>query len=203
MATTTTTTTTPALFRFSIHNTSTTTTISHTHPVPLFLCHPTPTQQTSPAFTAAFLDVISLITSLHHDECLTALTSPCLACASPRTDCLKAPHSFLNLASPLVVISVYPVCGSAQCASAVRAQLLAHQRRGVRAAEEEEGKIYGKMVCGVCGKGDAKRCGGCGTVGYCSKECQTEGWKEHKGECGRGYKPKKEGKAVGLPYETI
>lgn len=85
----------------------------------------------------------------------------------------------------------------------MRQQILQHQRQGVQAAKEDEGKIYGKMECGVCGKGDAKRCAGCGKVGYCSKECQVEGWKEHKRDCGRRYKPKKEVKAVGLPYETI
>ncbi|KAL5488337.1 hypothetical protein ACEPAI_6445 [Sanghuangporus weigelae] len=36
-------------------------------------------------------------------------------------------------------------------------------------------------------------CGGCRAVGYCSKECQTSGWKDHKTECktlkGKKYGP--------------
>lgn len=199
-----TTTTTPALFRFSVHNTTDTTHISHTHPVPLFLCQPAESQQTSAAFKDAFIDVIALITAQHHTECMAALTSPCLACASPTTDCLKSPSSFLNLAEPVVVIAVYPVCGSKTCEYQVRGQLLRRQMRGIEAAKEDERKIYGKMICEVCGNRDAKRCAGCGSVGYCGKECQAEGWKVHKRDCRRGHKPgKKEGEAVGLPYETI
>ena len=74
--------------------------------------------------------------------------------------------------------------------------------------EEEEGKIYGKMLCQVCGKDGAKRCAGCGKVGYCGKGCQSMGWKEHRRECGRGHKPNKkreegEGEGMKVPYETI
>ena len=75
--------------------------------------------------------------------------------------------------------------------------------RGVEAAKEDEGKMYGKMECAVCGKGDAKRCAGCGTVGYCGKACQAQGWKDHKRDCGRRWKSKRDEKVVGLPYETI
>ena len=83
----------------------------------------------------------------------------------------------------------------------VRGQLLGFQTRGVQAARVDEANIYGRMMCQVCGAGDAKRCAGCGTVGYCSKECQREGWKAHKRDCGRRHKG--EAKAVNLPYETI
>lgn len=38
--------------------------------------------------------------------------------------------------------------------------------------------------CIVCNKLHCKlRCGGCGTVSYCGKECQLGHWKEHKGAC--------------------
>lgn len=63
--------------------------------------------------------------------------------------------------------------------------------------------MFGKMVCGVCRKEDAKRCAGCGTVAYCGKVCQAQGWKAHKKDCGRSWRKKKEMEAVGLPYETI
>jgi len=33
-------------------------------------------------------------------------------------------------------------------------------------------------------------CGGCGEVGYCSKECQTTDWKDHKKVCKKKHKPK-------------
>lgn len=47
------------------------------------------------------------------------------------------------------------------------------------------GKQFGKMACAVCGKEEAKRCAGCGTVAYCGRECQKEGWKKHKRSCMR------------------
>ena len=209
MASSSATATTPTLFRFSIHTTTSTTNISHTHPVPSFLCRPTPSQQSSPTLQDAFIDVLSVITAQHHSECMAALTSSsCLACPTPASDCLKSPTPFLDLAEPLVIISVYPVCGSKMCEYAVRSRLKEMQVREREKEEEEEKMLFGKVSCDICGKGDARRCAGCGTVGYCGKECQIEGWKKHKRDCGRRLKPNKEGeedegKAVGLPYETI
>ena len=83
------------------------------------------------------------------------------------------------------------------------------QGRERETEKEEERKIFGKVSCEVCGKPDARRCAGCGAVGYCGKECQVEGWKAHRRVCRRRSKPKRgeegeeEGKALELPYETI
>lgn len=37
--------------------------------------------------------------------------------------------------------------------------------------------------CSVCGKEDAKRCGKCHSVFYCSVKCQKKDWKSHKETC--------------------
>ena len=37
--------------------------------------------------------------------------------------------------------------------------------------------------CQVCGKDGRKKCGGCGKVQYCSRDCQTLDWKNHKTVC--------------------
>lgn len=37
--------------------------------------------------------------------------------------------------------------------------------------------------CKVCGKEDAKRCGKCHRVFYCSVKCQKKDWKSHKETC--------------------
>jgi len=180
----TTTTTTPALFRFQFH----TTYISHTHPVPTFLTQPAPSQQGSSAFASAFIDVLSVITNQHHDECMAAITpSPCLSCQKPGTDCLKFPKSYLHLVEPMVIITLAPTCGSAGCERRLRAGLLEVQKREAEAQQVElySGANYGKMSCAECGAEDGKRCAGCGTVAYCGRECQRMGWKGHKRYCGR------------------
>ena len=76
--------------------------------------------------------------------------------------------------------------------------------------KEDEKKLYRKVECEVCGKEDAKRCAGCGTVGYCSKACQAQAWKVHRNDCGMRHMSKKKREeateaTVGknLPYETI
>jgi len=38
-------------------------------------------------------------------------------------------------------------------------------------------------ACKVCGKQDAKRCGKCRIVFYCSVQCQRKDWKSHKEAC--------------------
>lgn len=168
--------TTPALFRFTIHptppNTEEPINIDHTHPVPTFLTHPNPSQQGSQDFTAAFIDVISIVTHQHHDECMAATTSPCLGCGKEAKDALKSPMSYLHLFEPMVIIQVTPVCGSAGCEKKVRAGLLQMQTQQMEKRKEEvwSGANFGKMGCAVCEKEDAKRCAGCGTVAYCSKE---------------------------------
>ena len=40
--------------------------------------------------------------------------------------------------------------------------------------------------CKVCGKQDAKKCGKCRRVFYCSVQCQRKDWKYHKGVCNSG-----------------
>lgn len=37
--------------------------------------------------------------------------------------------------------------------------------------------------CKVCGKQDAKKCGKCHRVFYCSVQCQRKDWKCHRGAC--------------------
>lgn len=192
----------PALFEFRIHNDGKTTSIVHTHPVPTFLCIPAGSQQSSKSFHEAFIDVISLITNQHHDECMSAITDPCAGCGNPTKDALKSPMSYLHLAEPMVIVQVTPVCGSRQCEVKIRTQLVEIQKRVMGEGDEHEKKIYGKMGCEVCGKEDAKRCAGCGTVAYCGKECQKVGWKEHKRSCHRR-KLAPPAEKVELPYEVI
>ena len=40
-----------------------------------------------------------------------------------------------------------------------------------------------KTSCLICNKPTKFKCSGCKCVSYCSKECQTKHWKEHKSTC--------------------
>eukprot|EP01084_Bolivina_argentea_P128994 227901_1 len=42
-------------------------------------------------------------------------------------------------------------------------------------------KIY--RTCAVCTASANKRCSGCKRVYYCSEQCQSNHWKQHKKEC--------------------
>lgn len=93
------------------------------------------------------------------------------------------------------------------CEAKVRGMILQGQKREREEARERERRSFRKMSCKVCGREDAKRCKGCGAVGYCGKACQGADWKVHRRECGMRYmsKTKREEMGVGrdLPYETV
>ncbi|KAL2037460.1 hypothetical protein N7G274_009740 [Stereocaulon virgatum] len=191
-----------AVFQFQIINGDQKTTIEHTHPVPTFLCTPTPSQKGSQAFRQAFIDVVSIITNQHHDECMHAITTPCVGCGSPAKDALKLPASYLNLVEPMLVVRVTPVCGNKNCDYNVRKQVLEAQSKILRQGKEHESRMYENMDCNNCGRKEAKRCAGCRMVAYCGQECQKVDWKGHKKACGR----KKLGEPsidAGLPCEQI
>ncbi len=46
-----------------------------------------------------------------------------------------------------------------------------------------EGNKSKQRECVVCKKLNAKLCGNCKTVAYCSRECQLSHWKVHKPLC--------------------
>ena len=50
-------------------------------------------------------------------------------------------------------------------------------------SDESMRKLNIGPKCQVCGKEGRKKCGGCGEVQYCSRECQTKDWKSHKSVC--------------------
>ncbi len=192
----------PALFRFQIRNRLDITEIEHSHPVPAFLCKPATSQKDSQAWKDAFIDVISVITNQHHDECMQAITTPCISCQQPAKDALKTPMSALHLIPPIVVVSIDPVCGSNVCDMRTRQYLARMQEETMREGKEHEKRMFRKMSCKVCGKENAKRCSGCGQVAYCGRDCQKEHWKVHRPVCARKNLKEVAGSSA-LPYEEI
>ena len=175
--------------------------LEHAHPVPDFLCQPNPNQQTSRQFYEAYTDVLTVVNGLHHDECMSKITTACI-CGNPAKDALKSPVNLLHLIQPMVVMQIAPVCGAKDCGVKVGKQLMEKQNKTIATGKHEENKVFMKMKCDVCETPDAKRCAGCGQVAYCSKECQKEAWKAHKSECKRK-KLNTPRLAVDLPYEII
>ncbi len=86
-----------AIFRFHIYNNEEITRLEHKHPVPVFLCEPKASQQASQQFYQACLDVLTIVTAQHHDECMSKITAPCTECGKPAKDALKSPMSYLHL----------------------------------------------------------------------------------------------------------
>ena len=41
----------------------------------------------------------------------------------------------------------------------------------------------GVIACAVCCQDGSKKCSVCKAIWYCSKECQSAHWSEHKGAC--------------------
>ena len=174
-----------AIFCFHIDDNEETRYVEHKHPVPTFLCQPNPYQQNSQQFYEAFLDIVSLVTAQHHDECMTKVNAACAGCGGSAKDALKSPINYLHLAEPTIIIQIMHVCGSQVCEAKVRKQTIDKQNKSVATAKEVEKGVFIKMHCDVCNKPDAKRCAGCGQVSYCSTKCQKEAWKAHKPNCMR------------------
>ena len=191
-----------AVFRFNIDNQGETSYVEHKHPVPTFLCQPSPFQQTSQQFYEAYLDVISVVTAQHHDECMGKITSACAGCGGPATDALKSPINFLHLVEPTMIIQIMSVCGSQACEAKVRKQTIEKQNTGAATVKEAEKDVFIKMRCAICNTPDSKRCAGCGQVAYCGTDCQKEAWKTHKPNCKRRNLKTPHPNAM-LPYEVI
>ena len=194
-------TTRDAIFRFHIVNGSKYTFFEYKRPVPAFLCEPDLEQKESQQFYESLIDVLSIVTAEHHDECMSKITTPCVGCGAPSKDALKAPINYLNLAEPMVILQIAGWCGAQTCDTRVRQYLIEKQYKSVSSAQESEKNVFMKMDCAVCNAPDAKRCAGCGQVAYCGVECQKEAWKAHKRSCKR--RNLKEGPRAGLPYEAI
>lgn len=64
----------------------------------------------------------------------------------------------------------------------IQALVRCFEKQGVVEAYQQEKASDG--ACVICGKiRDLKSCGRCHQVKYCSKKCQSSGWKKHKRAC--------------------
>ncbi|KAG8530216.1 uncharacterized protein KY384_004716 [Bacidia gigantensis] len=174
-----------ALFIYRIYNKDDYESIEHERPVPSFLCDPTNAISGSQQYLSAFFDVLTVVNAEFHDECMKNAKDGCARCGNPAIDALKSPMPYLHLPNPLVVTQVMPVCSSKECEAVTKEGLqkiqnaVAQNRSGI----DGERSDLGRLICQNCQKTDVKKCGRCGTVAYCSKECQKKVWRTHKRVC--------------------
>lgn len=158
-------------------------TLEFVHPIPSSLI--TTTGHDDPSYLPRFSQAIVPILLQHGAACQAASSTKCEVCASPPVKVVQTPISLLYLVkNPLVDCFVTAVCEKADCATKAR------KTTDMRAREEFKGDVepdVGRevMLCGACGRVDnVKKCGGCGVVAYCGKECQKKDWEMHKQVCG-------------------
>lgn len=152
----------------------------------------------------AFVDVLTVVNAEHHQECMSKVTTGCVTCGKTAQDALKSPMSYLHLEQPMIMIMFTPVCGSKECDIKARKELEELQKRVMQGDDTSSGSLYGAVSCEVCQKPNAKRCAGCGSSAYCSKECQKAMWVFHKRTCRRKKITEADAEdPVDLPYETI
>ncbi|RDL31886.1 uncharacterized protein BP5553_09288 [Venustampulla echinocandica] len=94
----------------------------------------------------------------------------------------------LNPRAPSVLCNAAPIC-SREAVSACREAAGVMLKKKVKVDYSPVIGEEADWYCENCGTGkDIKFCGLCGSVGYCSKECQRAGWAEHRIFC-KGYVP--------------
>jgi hypothetical protein len=126
--------------------------------------------------------------------CMTNPTSPKLS---------GPPHCPLQVFLAYRLKECYEEVRRALCQANIRC-VLEEKAAAVTSARQQGTEYKGRNVsgsCGACGITsnniyDLKRCGGCGAVYYCNRECQVTHWKAHKADCKKsgGAKGKKKTK---------
>ena len=158
-------------------------TLSFVHALPSSLIVKDP-YMTDPSYAQRFVAAVRPILGQHYAACKSASASECGPCGKPAKEVLQTPNSYLHLVDdPRVISFVTAVCGKHECEMQARREI---QMAQYHALGEESGKQAEHMLCRTCHEaGDIKKCGRCGVVGYCSKECQKEDWKKHKESCAK------------------
>jgi hypothetical protein len=106
----------------------------------------------------------------------------CLRCYLKHDYCVENAYELLG--------EVYEALGEAQAAEETQVNAIAVVHRAM-AGPPGAGTVkivpFRALVCSHCRKdtppSELKRCGRCGKVRYCSKECQRAAWKGQKAEC--------------------
>ncbi|KAI9024675.1 hypothetical protein DFJ74DRAFT_705418 [Hyaloraphidium curvatum] len=112
---------------------------------------------------------------------------PLIRAAEPEWTCCgcgRAVHDYSAVADGAVHDYMFPICGVSSCGEAAD-----NLRKGVPELRGWRRGITPLYGCASCGKmsakegGEMKRCSRCRAAHYCSKECQTAHWPQHKTVC--------------------
>lgn len=141
------------------------------------------------AYDNCFLAAVTPVLKARAQACQDASGTFCENCGSVATNILQHVMSWLNkTGDPFIRVYVCAVCeGGGGCEMELRQELgdiMAEMRRTPN--KEPSTQCREVVMCKVCGEtAGVKKCGGCRTVGYCSRDHQKGDWKVHKRACKR------------------
>ena len=128
------------------------------------------------------MGIVSYVMRLHLDKTYEAVRRTCIICEGPTDNVCQSYQISGSHQEAEVLIYVLPVCKNEACVNKAEADL----KYAVDNSEEAAGNPGGRRAwCHTCFKHDVPtlKCGACGAIDYCSKDCQERDWREHKVKC--------------------
>ena len=163
-------------------------TFEHVHDLPRSLvetvgAHGHPSSESCQSWYTA----IQGIMDEHEADCLRH-SSPVCACGLPAITTSQMPMSFLEEASPRMVVIVEQLCGQEKCRTQARQETVRMMAgpRGPDGSPQYTDPLVVETVmsCKVCAKAEGvRKCGRCRAVAYCGREHQKQDWPIHKAGC--------------------
>ncbi|KAL3425173.1 hypothetical protein PVAG01_04454 [Phlyctema vagabunda] len=127
----------------------------------------------------------------HHEEVFDTRAWRCVSCDKPAKELHHFAINYLSSTAdrvsprfvPTVIDTPAPICISGGACDR-DARRMVHEFYEDALGPKPDKLPQLPRNCDRCGKvSEVKLCGGCRTLAYCSKECQTLGWPSHKKQC--------------------
>ncbi|KZW02052.1 hypothetical protein EXIGLDRAFT_760274 [Exidia glandulosa HHB12029] len=162
--------------------------LHYTHALPTTLisaAQKDPVYRTNQTWQQLFVEsIFPVIQQRYKEYYATIPRKRCIVCARASTHALTTPMSWLHKDPPFVAVLVSPVCKRPACDRDSRATIQEMILQEMVELDPHKSEALVALPCGVCGTTvNTRKCTGCGTLAYCSKEHQKAHWQEHKALC--------------------